>query len=43
MQVERLNEELQVEWRKLEQQHGGLHCIDMLVCLSLAHLSVAIS
>jgi hypothetical protein len=33
MQVDRLNEELQRAWRKLEQQPGGLHCIDMLVQL----------
>ncbi len=31
MQVESLNEELQHAWRELEQQPGGLHCIDMLV------------
>lgn len=33
MQVERLNEELQRAWRKLQQQPGGLRCIDMLVQL----------
>ena len=38
MQVDRLNEEIKRTWRKLEQQPGGLHCIDMLVRPSLCLL-----
>ena len=32
LQVEQSMEELSHAWRKLQEQPGGIDCIDMLVC-----------